>query len=83
MPLFFAINKIVLTIHHDNLKAWPVYLSIGNLNRKIHQNQIHPNNILISFIPIIQYNNKGDYIKSKIWYKTMEVIIKHIFTLKY
>ena len=64
-------------MHHGNKSAWPVYLTIGNLNQHIQHQQISPANILVSFIPIIKENDNN--IKSKVYYKAMRTILKRMF----
>ena len=35
VPLLIATNKTVLTQHHGDVVAWPVYLTIGNLKAQV------------------------------------------------
>ena len=35
VPILIAVNKTQLIIHYNNKLAWPVYLTISNLNQQV------------------------------------------------
>ena len=60
VPLLLATDKTRLTQHHGDQLAWPVYLTIGNLDRKTRRQPNRPGIVLLGFIPIVKEKEKGD-----------------------
>lgn len=46
-PLLLVTDKTMLTQHHGDLKMWPVYVTIGNLDISARRNQIRPSMVLL------------------------------------
>ena len=74
VPLLIATDKTLLTQHHGDVSGWPVYLTIGNLDRKTRRSQKRPGQLLVGFLPVVP--NTGDGVKAKIWHLAMETILK-------
>ncbi len=50
--IILATNKTLITKLYSNKSAWLVYISIGNLTRKVCQIQIFLGSLLVSLLPI-------------------------------
>jgi len=50
IPLIVSSNKTQLTHFHDKM-AYPIYLTIGNIPKGVHQKPSHHAQILIGYIP--------------------------------
>ena len=74
VPLLLATDKTVLTQHHGDTAAWPVYLTIGNLSRQLRRKQTRPSSILLGFIPIVYSNT--DEVKATIWHEAMRTMLE-------
>lgn len=81
VPVLLATDKTQLTTHHGDKSSWPVYITIGNLNRKTRRKQNLPANLLLGFIP----NMKSiDYdTRSACYHKAMEEMLKPLESLWY
>jgi hypothetical protein len=53
ISIFIAIDKIMLTQHHDDISIWSVYMIIENLSWNIRRSQIRSSNVLLDFISIV------------------------------
>lgn len=54
VPLLIGIDKTVLTEHQGGLAAWPIYLTVENLDSKTRRSQSRPTLILVGFMPIVK-----------------------------
>jgi hypothetical protein len=54
VPLLIGIDKTVLTQHHGDLSAWPIYMTIGNLDSSTRRQQTRPSLMLIGFMPVLE-----------------------------
>jgi hypothetical protein len=54
VPLLIGIDKTVLTQHHGDLSAWPIYMTIGNLDSRTRRQQTRPSLMLIGFMPVLE-----------------------------
>lgn len=53
IPLLLACDKTQLTQHHGDKSSYPVYVTIGNLDKKTRRAQTRPSKILFGFLPIV------------------------------
>jgi len=74
VPILIAVDKTQLTMHHGDKSAWPVYLTIGNLDQQVRRRQTSPANILVGFVPVVE--EKDNDMKSKAYHKAMRTILK-------
>ena len=77
VPLLIGTDKTVLTQHHGDVAAWPVYLTIGNLKAKVRRQQKRPSSLLLGFIPI---GASGDY-KAKIWHAALSAMLERKYMI--
>ena len=52
IPVLLASDKTMLSLHYGDQAAWPVYITIGNLDRRTCRKQTVPGLILLGFLPI-------------------------------
>jgi hypothetical protein len=74
VPLLIGIDKTVLTQHHGDLSAWPIYMTIGNLDSHTRCQQTRPSLTLIGFMPIM-----GGYervLKAEAYHQVLRMIFK-------
>lgn len=81
VPLLIGTDKTVLTQHHGDESAWPVYLTIGNLDRETRRKQTTTGTILLGFIPELtgvrdKAADKVDGIKSRIYHTAMRFMLE-------
>jgi hypothetical protein len=74
IPVLLASDKTMLSLHHGDQSAWPIYVTIGNLNRKTRRKQTVPGSVLLGFLPIT--SETADDSKARIYHAAMELILK-------
>ena len=79
MPLLLATDKTRLTKHHGDQSTWPVYLKIGNLDRKTRRQPNRPGIVLLGFIPIVKEKEKGDELKAQVYHHAMKMMLRREF----
>jgi Plavaka transposase len=80
VPLLLATDKTQLTHLHGDQSAWPVYLTIGNLDRQTRRAQKRPAVILLGLIPIPQ--SKSDArLKAEIYHTGMQTILQRTWKM--
>jgi hypothetical protein len=52
IPILLASDKTMLLLYHGDQSVWPIYITIGNLDRKTRRKQTVPGSILLEFLPI-------------------------------
>jgi hypothetical protein len=74
VPLLIGIDKTVLTQHHGDLSAWPIYMTIGNLDSHTRRQQKRPALILIGFMPIMEGCER--LVKAEVYHRILRMIFK-------
>jgi hypothetical protein len=74
IPILLATDKTMLTQHHGDESAWPIYLTIGNLDRATRRKQTVPGSILLGFLPVT--TEAADDSKAHVYHAVMEMILK-------
>ena len=72
--ILLAIDKTMLTQHYSNKSAWPIYLTIGNLDQATRHRQNVHSFVLLGFLPII--SKAVDDCKAWVYHVAMELILK-------
>ena len=54
VPIILASDKTQLSQFSGDKQAWPVYLSIGNLEKVIHRQPSKRGTILVGYLPVIK-----------------------------
>lgn len=52
VPIILASDKTLLTQHHGDQVAWPIYITIGNLVSETRRSPLRPSTLLLGFLPI-------------------------------
>ena len=76
--LLLGTDKTLLMMLHGDQSVWPIYLTIGNLDAKIHQSQLKLSTVLLGFIPIPVQKKDSLDLKSAIWHRAMEQVLMHM-----
>ena len=74
VPLLIGIDKTVLTQHHGDLSAWPIYMTIGNLDSHTRRQQKRPALILIGFMSIMDGCER--LVKAEVYHHILRMIFK-------
>jgi hypothetical protein len=74
IPILLATDKTMLTQHHGDESAWPIYLTIGNLDRVTRRKQTVPGSMLLGFLPVT--SEAADDSKARVYHTAMEAILK-------
>jgi hypothetical protein len=77
VPLLVAVDKTTLTQHHGDLAAWPIYLTIGNLDSQTRRQQSQPSLILVGFLPIATDQDRSKRVS--LYHHLMRLIFKRKF----
>jgi hypothetical protein len=64
----------MLTQHHGDESAWPIYLTISNLDRATCRKQTVPGSVLLGFLSVT--SEAADDSKAHVYYAVMEMILK-------
>ncbi|QRV99831.1 hypothetical protein RhiJN_27850 [Ceratobasidium sp. AG-Ba] len=57
VPIILSTNKTKLTVFSGNQKAWPVYLTIGNISKDIRGCPSERATLLVGYIPVSNLSN--------------------------
>ncbi len=82
VPIILATDKTLMTKLRGDQSAWPVYLTIGNLSRKVRRKQTVPSVLLLGLLPICKNITKMSdqdlihRIKSELYHGSMRIILK-------
>jgi hypothetical protein len=82
IPLLLASDKTVLTQHHGDKSAWPVYLTIGNLSNKIRRTPSQPSLILLGFIPVTQSGEERT-LRGDIYHAAMSIMLAREYYINF
>ena len=74
IPILLASDKTMLSLHHGDQSVWPIYITIGNLDRKTRRKQTVPGSVLLRFLPIT--SETADESKARVYHAAMELILK-------
>jgi hypothetical protein len=80
IPLLLGTDKTLLTMLHGDLSAWPIYLTIGNLDAETRRSQLKLSTVLLGFIPIPEQKKGSLNLKSAIWHRVMEQVLLRRFS---
>jgi hypothetical protein len=75
VPVILATDKTTLTQHHGDKSAWPVYVTIGNLDKATRRSQQRPSKLLLGWLPIPSKGLSRE-VKIEIYHWAMGIIMK-------
>jgi hypothetical protein len=78
VPILIAVDKTLMTMLHGDTVCWPVYMTIGNLDRDVRRAHDRCGIILIGFIPTIDCGKDSGREKAKfeLYHESMGHILK-------
>ena len=74
IPILLATDKTMLSQHQGDESAWPIYVTIGNLDRATRRKQTVPGSVLLGFLPVT--SETVDDSKARVYHAAMELILK-------
>ena len=77
MPVILSSNKTVLSVFSGNKKAWPVYLTIGNISKDVQRRVSAHAMILIGYLPV----SKLECFHKKTWSVAVYCPFHHVMSL--
>jgi len=80
VPIIINTDKTALTRHAGDKSAWPVYLTIGNLDGETRRSHTRPGYIFIGLLPISASIDKQDNLVAELYHKSMGIIFECQFT---
>jgi hypothetical protein len=93
VPIILSSDKTLMTKLQGDQTAWPVYITIGNINRGLRRQQTVPSILLLGFLPVIKAVTKNSdnemayKIKAQVFHRAMRTILQRKFcatkTLRY
>ena len=80
VPVLIGIDKTVLTEHQGDLAAWPIYLTIGNLDSRTRRSQNRPSLILVGFMPIVKNKKVSRTTRAEVYHAVLGRILKRMLS---
>ena len=79
VPILIATDKTQMTQHHWDHSLWPVYLTIGNLDRATGRSQTRPSLVLVGLIPIVKVGKEHQtHLTAEVYHWAMGKIFKRM-----
>ena len=76
VPVIILVDKTQLLMHQGDVVAWPVYITIGNLNREARRKRTTPAALLAGFVPPIKKDaNIDKYAQRRAYHYAMAWIL--------
>ncbi|CAI6270625.1 unnamed protein product [Periconia digitata] len=75
VPVMIGVDETQLTQHRGDQTAWPVYVSIGNLDARVRRSRKAPGNMLVAMLPVIKHHDKD--LKASIYHQAMGKVLEH------
>ena len=78
VPILIAVDKTLMTMLHGDMACWPVYLTIGNIERDVRRAHDRCGIILLGFVPIIEcgWVSGRDRMKHRLYHSAMSYILR-------
>jgi hypothetical protein len=81
VPLILASNKTSLSVIGGDQKAYPVYLTIGNISKRIRRKAKAWAQILIGYLPVedfadVENAKERDRLKGELVHRAMEILLE-------
>ncbi|KIM29355.1 hypothetical protein M408DRAFT_306317, partial [Serendipita vermifera MAFF 305830] len=62
IPIILASDKTHLTVLAGDKKAWPLYLSIGNIKSNVRNKPTNNTWVIIGYIPCVKFEGQKEYV---------------------
>jgi hypothetical protein len=79
IPVLLGSDKTHLTVFAGDKKAWPLYLSIGNIKSSIRNKPKNHCWVLVAYLPIAHFSDDKSLhtiLQSRLFHQCMELILK-------
>lgn len=77
VPILLGSDKTQITSLAGDEAAWPVYITLGNLDRATRRSQHEPGTMLLGFIPIIKgVDDSSRQLKSHVYHKAIGIMLR-------
>jgi hypothetical protein len=81
IPVILGSDKAHLTVLSGDKKAWPLYLSIGNITSRIRNSQSQRAWLIIGYIPVVHFEDHKDLqttLINRLFHQCVEFILKSL-----
>ncbi|KAF8597068.1 hypothetical protein BDV93DRAFT_610591 [Ceratobasidium sp. AG-I] len=80
-PLILASDKTTLSVISGNQQAYPVYLTIGNISKRIRRKTSQRAAVLIGYLPVEDFadvadKNERDRLKGELVHRAMDILLE-------
>jgi hypothetical protein len=79
VPVLIGVDKTHLTNHRGDQVAWPVYISIGNLDARIRRSRKCPGNILAGLLPVTKHSDA--LLRARLYHLSMGRLLERTYAL--
>ncbi|KAG9054398.1 hypothetical protein FS842_005248 [Serendipita sp. 407] len=79
IPIILGSDKTHLTQFTGDKKAWPIYMSVGNISSRARQEAASNAWAVIAYIPIVTWNDEKEIhgaLSSRLFHQCMEMVLK-------
>ena len=76
--IIFGSDKTLVTEHSGTKSAWPIYISIGNLDRQTRRSQTRPGMLVLGLLPIMKSSARDEdsRMDAKVYHQALAVIFQ-------
>lgn len=77
VPILISVDKTLMTMLHGDTVCWPVYLTIGNIERDVRRAHDRCGIILLGFVPIVDCgkDSSQEGMKHKLYHSAMSYML--------
>ena len=75
IPVLLGSDKTHLTVFAGDKKAWPLYLSIGNITSKIRNSPSKNAWVIIGYIPIVEFHEHQSAAEARLFHQCIRHIL--------
>ena len=83
IPIILGSEKTRLTMLGGNKEAWPIYMSIGNIQAKDRNTPSNGSWVLLAYIPLAEFSDPGpscQTLKNCLFHQCLKIILAPLFS---